>query len=160
MLLAGRLGGPPTRCESSSGALLPGAERPLPVLAGIAGVGSAWAMKEFGSDLASPTWHTLSPISQIDRITAPVLVTCSTADLLCTIEQFTRHEWATRAPALFPKNYKSDLDELALCAESRRSARRGLVAARARGAGTVGAPHIDSGGRPWLSFSASSAPTS
>lgn len=106
--------------QQSSGCLLPpDAERPLPVLALVA-PGANLATDLFGSDLSASSWYTLSPISYLDRITAPTLVSCATGDLLCTIEHFTAKRFFTLDQTQFPKNYQLDFDTLTVCPQARR----------------------------------------
>ena len=98
--------------QKSSGCLLPPDKpRPLPVLALIApGVNHAKVM--FGNDLSSDAWYILSPISYVNRITAPVMVTAATGDMLCTIDMFTPEKFFTLERKLFPKDYVRDFKKL------------------------------------------------
>ena len=107
--------------QKSSGCLLPPDKpRPLPVLALIApGANPATAM--FGNDLSSDTWYTLSPISYLNRITAPVMVTAATGDMLCTIDMFTPKKFFTLDRKLFPKDYVRDFKKLTSNPKARKT---------------------------------------
>ncbi len=99
--------------EASGCWLPPNEQKALPVLAQIA-PGANLAMYIFEKDLKSNTWYTLSPISYVDRITAPVMVLAATGDMLCTIDMFTREKFFTLEGQGFPKNYTRDFDSLTL----------------------------------------------
>ncbi len=104
--------------QSSGGLLPPGVERPLPVLSLIA-PGVDLATDLFGKDLSAEKWYTLSPVSYLDRITAPTLVVCATGDMLCTIEQFTAKQFFTLQGQQFPEDYQRSFKELTLCPQAR-----------------------------------------
>ncbi len=105
--------------QKSSGCLLPADKpKPLPVLALIA-PGATLARTIFEKDLKAETWYTLSPISYVDRITAPTMVTAATGDMLCTIDMFTSKKLFTLDKKLFPKNYVRDFEKLALTSKAR-----------------------------------------
>jgi len=106
--------------QKSSGCFQPAEKtRPLPVLALIA-PGADIATKLFGDNLSSRTWYTLSPISYINRITAPTMVMCATGDMLCTIDMFTAKQFFTLGHKKFPKTYQRDFEKLTLCPEARQ----------------------------------------
>ncbi|MEN8157186.1 MAG: prolyl oligopeptidase family serine peptidase [Bacteroidota bacterium] len=93
-------------------------QRPLPVL----GIIAPWAdiaMELFGEDLTAKTWYHHSTISYTGRITAPTLVTASTADMLCTIGMFTTREFFQMDTLDFPGDYVRDFDSLTLVPEAR-----------------------------------------
>ena len=96
-----------------------GVEKPMPVLA-LAVLGVNLATASFGNDFSDIIWYTLSPISYLDRITAPALVVCATGDTLCTIEHFTAKKLFTLDKEKFPKGYRRDFDALTLCPQARR----------------------------------------
>jgi len=73
----------------------------------------------FGEDLGSDSWFTLSPVSYIDRITAPTMMVCATGDMLCTFEQFTAKEFYELDTAKFPDGYDRDFERLTLNKKSR-----------------------------------------
>ncbi|MCK4982005.1 MAG: hypothetical protein KAS17_03725, partial [Victivallaceae bacterium] len=107
--------------QKSSGCLLPPDKpRPLPVLALIA-PGAIPATAMFGDDLKSKTWYTLSPISYVDRITAPAMVTAATGDMLCTIDMFTPEKFFTLDRKIFPKDYIRDFKKLTLDPKARKT---------------------------------------
>ena len=94
--------------QKSSGCLLPADEqKPLPALALIA-PGATLAQTIFEKDLKAETWYILSPISYVDRITAPTMVTAATGDMLCTIDK-----------KIFPKDYVRDFEKLTLSSKAR-----------------------------------------
>ncbi len=98
--------------QESSGCYLPKDKpRPLPVLALLA-PGADLAMTIFEKDLTSKTWYTLSPISYVDRITAPTMVTSATGDMLCTIDMITSKKFFTLNKDEFPDSYVRDLKKL------------------------------------------------
>ena len=105
--------------ENSSGCYSGAGEKsPLPVLALIV-PGLRLATDIFGDDFRSNSWYTLSPISYVDRITAPTMVVCATGDMLCTFEQFTAREYYKLDASKFPADYKRDFDELTINRKSR-----------------------------------------
>ena len=105
--------------QKSSGCLLPADKpKPLPVLARIA-PGATLARTIFEKDLKAETWYTLSPISYVDRITAPTMVTAATGDMLCTIDMFTSKKLFTLDKKLFPKDYVRDFEKLTLTSKAR-----------------------------------------
>jgi len=107
--------------QKSSGCLLPkDKKRPLPVLAFIA-PGANLATAIFGNDLSSDTWYILSPISYVNRITAPIMVTAATGDMLCTIDMFTPKQFFTLDKKLFPKDYVRDFKKLTSSSRSRKT---------------------------------------
>jgi len=106
--------------QGSSGSLLPeGLERPMPILA-LTSPAVSLATALFGDDFSDVKWYTLSPISYMNRITAPALVVCATGDTLCTIEHFTAKKLFTLDKEEFPKAYQRDFDTLTLCPQARR----------------------------------------
>jgi len=100
--------------QESSGCYLPqDKQKPLPVLALIA-PGADLALTIFENDLKSKTWYTLSPVSYVDRITAPTMVLAATGDMLCTIEMITSKKFFALNRGEFPDNYVRDLETLTL----------------------------------------------
>jgi len=71
------------------------------------------AAEVFGSDYGGETWFQHSPIGHISRITAPVSVIFSTADVLVPINQI-GEKWVQPADAkLFPEGFTFDPKKLA-----------------------------------------------
>ena len=99
--------------ESSGCYLPPDKQKPLPVLALIA-PGADLALTIFENDLKSKTWYTLSPVSYVNRITAPTMVLAATGDMLCTIEMITSKKFFALNRGEFPENYVRDLETLTL----------------------------------------------
>jgi len=103
--------------QESSGCYLPkDKSRPLPVLALLA-PGADLAMTIFEKDLKSKTWYILSPISYVDRITAPIMVMSATGDMLCTIDMITSKKFFTLNKEEFPDTYMRDLKKLTFGSE-------------------------------------------
>lgn len=95
-----------------------GAESPLPILASVTMLAD-WSYRYFPSDLSDDAWYYVSPISYLDRIANPVLVTCATGDMLVPIEQMTRRHARPFDPARLPEGYRRDFDALTPCAKAR-----------------------------------------
>lgn len=93
-------------------------ESPLPVLASVTMLAD-WSYRYFSNDLSDDAWYYVSPISYVDRITNPVLVTSATGDMLVPIEQMTRRHVRAFDPARFPEGYRRDFDTLTLCDKAR-----------------------------------------
>jgi len=74
----------------------------------------------FGSDLALDRYYDLSPLSYLDRITSPVLVVWSTADMLVPLEQATRTRLGKLDGNLFPAGYIRDFEALTRCDKARK----------------------------------------
>ena len=93
---------------------------PLPILCAVTGLANA-SYEIFGNDLKSETWYRLSPISYLDAITNPVLVTCATGDMLVPMEQMTRKHLRPIDSSRFPEGYQRDFDSLTLCESARKT---------------------------------------
>ena len=93
-------------------------DSPLPVLASVTML-AEWSYKYFSSDLSDDAWYYVSPISCLDRIANPVLVTCATGDMLVPMEQMTRTHLRPFDPARFPQGFSRDLDTLTRCEKAR-----------------------------------------
>lgn len=93
-------------------------DSPLPVLASVTML-AEWSYKYFPNDLSDDAWFYVSPISCLDRITNPVLVTCATGDMLVPIEQMTRKHLRPFDTARFPEGYVRDFDTLTHCEKAR-----------------------------------------
>jgi hypothetical protein len=78
------------------------------------------AYEIFGPNLTSETYYDLSPLSYLDRITSPVLVTWSTADMLVPLEQATRTRIGKFDRSRFPANYARNFDSLTKCDKARK----------------------------------------
>lgn len=87
-------------------------ESPMPILASVTPLADM-CYEHFPQDLTHDTWYQISPISYLDEITNPVLVTCITGDMLVPIEQIYRHSFSPDDWALFPAGYIRDFDKLA-----------------------------------------------
>ena len=74
----------------------------------------------FGSNLTSETYYELSPLSFLERITSPVLMICSTADMLVPMEAITRTRLGQVNPVHFPSGYVRDFNSLTGCSDARR----------------------------------------
>ncbi len=68
------------------------------------------AQQLFGQALDLPAWRRLSPVSYLDRITCPVSVTYSTADMLVPIWQLSRDHVRPPDLALFPEGFEMSLE--------------------------------------------------
>lgn len=91
---------------------------PLPFMCAVTMLAD-WSFGVFGDDLTSETWFHLSPISYVDRITAPVSMVCATGDMLVPIEQMSARLAPEIDPDLFPDGYTRDFESLTLCAKAR-----------------------------------------
>lgn len=87
-------------------------ESPLPVMASVLGLADM-AYDHFSKDLADDSWFYISPISQVTRITDPVMVTIATGDMLVPMEQMTSEHLHPHDPSLFPAGYTRDFETLA-----------------------------------------------
>jgi hypothetical protein len=74
----------------------------------------------FGSNLTSDSYYDLSPLSYLERITSPVLVVWSTADLLVPLDQATRRRLSRFDRSRFPAEYVRDFDSLTHCDKARK----------------------------------------
>jgi hypothetical protein len=77
--------------------------------------------KQYGEDCNGDAWYYGSPIAHLSTITAPVLMSCSTADILVPIDQVSRDWVRPRDPALFEPAWTSALDDLITRPEARRT---------------------------------------
>jgi len=92
---------------------------PLPFLCPVIPLADQ-AVQLFGSDLTSDNYYGLSPISFLDRVTSPVLLTWSTADMLVPLDQATRTRLARFDGSRFPTNYHRAFDLLTGCKQARK----------------------------------------
>lgn len=95
-------------------------DSPLPILCGVTGLADA-CYKSFSNDLSADTWYFISPISYLDRIANPVLVTCATGDMLVPMEQMTRQPLPAFDPKRFPEGYQRAFDALTPCEKARKT---------------------------------------
>lgn len=95
------------------------AESPLPVMGMVTGL-AEMAYAYFPRDLSADAWYWLSPISMLDRIANPVLVTSATGDMLVPMEQMSRTHFRAPDPALFPEGYRRDFDGLTANEKARK----------------------------------------
>ncbi len=93
-------------------------DSPIPLLHSVCFI-TEWNYLYFGSNFTSDTWYTLSPISYVDRITAPALITCATGDVLLPMEQMSATHFRPFNPDDFPSGYIRDFDTLTLNAKSK-----------------------------------------
>jgi len=96
----------------------PDPKHPMPVLSVIT-PGLPLATHLFGEDMTADTWLPLSPVSYVNRITAPTMMVAATGDMLCTFEQFTAKPFYQLDTALFPKGYNRDFEQVTLNKKSR-----------------------------------------
>ncbi|HPU96855.1 MAG TPA: prolyl oligopeptidase family serine peptidase [Candidatus Hydrogenedentes bacterium] len=94
-------------------------ESPLPVL-GMVTMLADMAYAYFPRDLSHESWYLVSPISALDRITAPVLIIESTGDMLVPMEQFTDRDIIPWDKSLFPEGYERDFLKLTACEPARK----------------------------------------
>ncbi len=102
---------------------------PLPIMAGVLFLGDM-TYTHFGDDLSDETWYHVSPLSYLDRISGPVLVTAATGDMLVPHEQFTRRYPRPVDPERFPEGYTRDFDAVTACAPARKTIEEALPADR------------------------------
>ncbi|MCK5861027.1 MAG: hypothetical protein KAH38_00990 [Candidatus Hydrogenedentes bacterium] len=93
-------------------------ESPLPVMASVLPLADM-AYEHFGNNLADDTWYYISPISKIQYINNPVLVTVSTGDILVPMEQFSHKHIPDCTFEEFPEGYQRDFDTLTLNEKAR-----------------------------------------
>ncbi len=93
-------------------------DSPLPLLFSVSDIPEK-AYAYFGNDLADGVWHALSPLSYLERITGPMLVTATTGDLLVPIEQYGSDLSYETTDARFPENYQRDFETLTLVEDAR-----------------------------------------
>ncbi len=72
----------------------------------------ASAMELFGNDFDEKTWFALSPVGNLDGITAPVSVHWSTADLLVPIDQISKEFVRPLKKGVFPNGFTMDMGTL------------------------------------------------
>ncbi len=89
-------------------------QSPMPVLASVIGLADM-CYKYFPKDLNQECWYYLSPISYLNLITNPVLITCATGDMLVPIEQMTRKYVREYDKKQFPEGFTRDFSSLLFC---------------------------------------------
>ena len=94
-------------------------EASLPGMAPVIGLADM-CYKYFTNDLNNICWFYLSPISYLQLITNPVLITCATGDMLVPIEQMTRKYVRQFEPSQFPEGFIRDFDKLNFCKEAKK----------------------------------------
>ncbi len=87
-------------------------ESPLPVLASVLPLADM-SYEHFPVDLTHDSWFHISPISQMARITNPILIIIATGDMLVPMEQITGKYLHPHDPLKFPEGYIRDFDRLA-----------------------------------------------
>ncbi|MCX5759430.1 MAG: prolyl oligopeptidase family serine peptidase [Candidatus Hydrogenedentes bacterium] len=95
-------------------------DSPMPVLCAVSML-TDWAYGVFGKDLTSDAYYYDNPISCLDRITCPVLLTTATGDLLVPIEQTARSHACPLEPGKCPEGYMRDIAKLAPTEKTRMS---------------------------------------
>ena len=94
------------------------ADSPLPVVCAVTMLAD-WCYTYFGNDLSADAWYYVSPISYLDRIANPVLLTCATGDMLVPMEQMTRNGLPPLEMDRFPEGYQRDFDTVTVCEKAR-----------------------------------------
>jgi len=102
----------------AQGGIVPGEDpltllkAPIPCLAAVAQL--AGPLEElFGKDVASPIYRDLSPVHYFDRITSPVSLTLSTADVLVPMPQLSTRHFIPPDAEAFPEGFEIRLQALA-----------------------------------------------
>jgi hypothetical protein len=72
-----------------------------------------WGVDLLGPDTSSSTWWVHSPLAHVDRITCPVHLSYSTADVLVPIDQVSAALVRTPEPGAVPAGYRTDPDVVA-----------------------------------------------
>lgn len=94
-------------------------QSPMPVLASVI-VLADMCYKYFPKDLNHECWHYLSPISYLNLITNPVMITCATGDMLVPIEQMTQKYVREYDTQQFPEGFTRDFKNLPFCPLSKK----------------------------------------
>jgi hypothetical protein len=97
-----------------------GTTPPQPVLASVL-ILAELMLPTFGSDFDSDAYLYSSPISQLETITCPVQMVCSTADILVPIDQIGREFVRERDQSLFPSGWTCALDDLMQRRQTRKT---------------------------------------
>jgi len=88
-----------------------GSDKPrMPVLLGV-GIIAEQSRATYGQPFDHPTYLAVSPLARLDTLTAPTLMTFSTADMLVPIEQVADELVRPYDPSLFPAGYSSRLTD-------------------------------------------------
>lgn len=95
-------------------------ESPMPVLCAVSML-TDWAYGVFGKDLTSDAYYFDNPISSLECITSPVLLTTATGDLLVPIEQTARAYSRPLEPGKCPEGYSRDIAKLGPTEKTRAS---------------------------------------
>lgn len=77
----------------------------MPVLNAVAPIGEG-ATEVYGADYSSEAWLNASPVTRLDEITCPTLITVSTADLLVPVNQYSADLAQDFDQALFPEGFR------------------------------------------------------
>ena len=85
---------------------------PIPVLAALAR-GASLITSVYGEDLGSPSYLYLSPVHYTVRITCPVVLCASTADMLVPMQQISSVHAIAPDPNAFPEGFRMELAPLA-----------------------------------------------
>jgi len=92
---------------------------PVPFLAAV-GQLAAPLEELFGKDLSAPAYRDLSPIHYFERITCPVSLTLSTADVLVPMPQLSTAHFTPPDAGTFPDGFEMRLNVLARARGTRR----------------------------------------
>ncbi len=88
-----------------------GKDRILPVIAVVVPIADQ-ACAIYGDNLADDKWYYLSPLSYLDRITCPIVVTGATGDTLCPSTQLTAQHVTSPDGQGFPEGFSMDFNSL------------------------------------------------
>jgi hypothetical protein len=97
--------------QQSMAAAPPGSDKPrLPVLAIVGGIAEQ-SKTLYGVPYDSPAFLAVSPLAHLDTITAPTLVTFSTADMLVPVDQVGAELVKPLDPNLFPAGFSTRMTD-------------------------------------------------
>ena len=104
---------------TSTGDPLDFKDAPIPIFGAFTG-GIPLATELYGDDFSSPAYRNLSPIRHLDRITCPVSLAASTADVLAPMPQISQRHFVPPDAGTFPEGFEMRLDALVSVPEMRR----------------------------------------
>ncbi|MHB1460337.1 MAG: alpha/beta hydrolase family protein [Armatimonadota bacterium] len=88
-----------------------GKDKILPVISVVVPIADQ-ACAIYGDSLADDKWYYISPLSQLDRITCPIVVTGATGDTLCPAVQLTAKHAGSWIGQGFPDGFSMDFESL------------------------------------------------
>ncbi len=88
-----------------------GKDKILPVIAVVVPIADQ-ACDIYGKDLSDNKWYYISPLSQLERITCPIVVTGATGDTLCPSTQLTAKHVGSIEGQGFPEGFSMDFESL------------------------------------------------